>query len=102
MVLKTHQQQCNAFNPTRRPTYVDVAEQVVEAAVAVVGGAAERLEDAQPLGTQRTAVRRQLGAQDPDVVDPLGVTVVHAHVHQHVAHEAVAVGRTVVEDLPHH
>lgn len=86
----------------RPETHVHVAQQVVEAAVAVVGGAAERLEDAQPLGAQRAAVRRQLGAQDPDVVHPLGVAVVHAHVHQHVAHEAVAVGRAVVEDLAHH
>lgn len=33
---------------------------------------------------------------------PLRVSVVHAHVHEHVADEAVAVGRAVVEDLPHH
>lgn len=33
---------------------------------------------------------------------PLRVSVVHAHIHEHVADEAVAVGRAVVEDLAHH
>ena len=33
---------------------------------------------------------------------PLGVPVVHADVHEHVAHEAVAVWRAVVEQLAHH
>lgn len=33
---------------------------------------------------------------------PLRVSVVHTHVHEHVADEAVAVGRAVVEDLAHH
>ena len=33
---------------------------------------------------------------------PLGVSVVHTHIHEHIADEAVAVGRAVVEDLSHH
>lgn len=28
--------------------------------------------------------------------------MVHTHVHEHIAHKAVAVGRAVVEDLPDH
>ena len=41
-------------------THVHVAQEVVEATVAVVGGAAEGFEDAQPLSTQRATVGSQL------------------------------------------
>ena len=43
---------------TRAQTHIYVTKQVVEATVAVVGGAAQGLEDAQPLGTESAAVRR--------------------------------------------
>lgn len=33
---------------------------------------------------------------------PLRVSVVHTHIHKHIAHEAVAVGWAVIEDLAHH
>lgn len=53
-------------------TYIHITQQIIEATVAVVGGAAQSLEDAEPLGTQRATVRRQLSTQDPDVVHPEG------------------------------
>lgn len=52
------------------PTHIYVTQQIVEATVAVVGGAAESLEDAEPLGTQGATIRRQLRTQDPDIVHP--------------------------------
>lgn len=51
-------------------TYIYVTQQIIEAAVAVVRGTAEGLEDAEPLGTQGAAIRCQLCAQDPDIVHP--------------------------------
>ena len=60
---------------THTHTHIYVTQQVVEATVAVVGGAAQGLENAQPLGTERTTVRRQLRTQDPDVVHPGGTRV---------------------------
>lgn len=33
---------------------------------------------------------------------PLRVSVVHAHIHQHITDEAVAIGWAVIEDLAHH
>lgn len=35
-------------------------------------------------------------------ITPLRVSVVHAHIHEHITDEAVAVGWAVVEDLAHH
>ena len=70
-------------------THIDVAQQVVEATVSVVGGAAEGFEDAQPLGTQGAAVGRQLGAQDANVIHPADgehsvSTHTHTHTHTHI------------------
>lgn len=33
---------------------------------------------------------------------PLGVSVVHTHIHEHITHKAVTVSRAVIEDLAHH
>ena len=52
------------------PTHIYVTQQIIEATVAVVGGAAESLEDAEPLGTQGATIRRQLRTQDPNIVHP--------------------------------
>lgn len=51
-------------------TYIYVTQQVIEATVAIVRGAAESLEDAEPLSTQGATIRRQLCAQDPNIVYP--------------------------------
>lgn len=50
--------------------YVYVAQQIIEAAVAVVRGAAQSFEDTEPLGTQGATIRCQLCAQNPDIVHP--------------------------------
>lgn len=51
-------------------SYINITQQVIEAAVAIVGGAAKSLENAEPLGTQGATIRCQLGTQDPNIVHP--------------------------------
>lgn len=58
------------INRSKITTHIYITEQIIETTVAVVGGAAESLEDAEPLRTQRATVRRQLSTQDPDIVHP--------------------------------
>lgn len=62
--IATNSSQTNGVNKreTSRDTHVDLREHVDESA-RVVGGTAERLEHAEPLGAQRRAARRQLRAQ---------------------------------------
>lgn len=54
----------------KKTTYIHVTQQVIEATVAIVRRTAESLEDAKPLGTERTTVGCQLCTQDPNVVHP--------------------------------
>lgn len=58
------------YNNGGSAAYVYVAQQIIKAAVAVVGRTAQGLEDAEPLGTEGATVRRQLCAQNPDIVHP--------------------------------
>lgn len=51
-------------------TYIYVTQQIIEATVAIIRGAAESLEDAKPLSAQGATIRRQLCTQDPDIVHP--------------------------------
>lgn len=109
-------------------TYINVTKQIVEAAVAVVRGAAKSFENAEPLCAQRATISCQLCTQDPNIIhpeitkainekekhpskqgcaeynhhSPLRVSVVHTNLHEYVAHEAVAVSRAVIEDFAHH
>lgn len=58
------------YNNGDSTAYIYVAQQIIEAAVAVVRGTAQSLEDAKPLGTQGATIRCQLCAQNPDIVHP--------------------------------
>lgn len=51
-------------------TYINITQQIIEATVAIVGGTAKSLEDAEPLSTQGATIRRQLCTQDPNIVHP--------------------------------
>lgn len=56
--------------------------------------AAQRRQHAQPFGAQRLTARRQLGAHDRNVVEPV-VVCLPCHRNHGVAHETVPVGGTL-------
>lgn len=54
-------------------TYINIAKQIVETTVAVVGRAAKSFKDAEPLCAQRATICCQLRTQDAQIIHP-GIT----------------------------